>query len=194
MMRRNEILIGIAFFLALVLAFPLRDMVWAYIVVPLAYLWWQLIRVYHVFPQQIYWIVLLMLFIYIVAWSFTGWKPGRAAQLYKQKHVRGPIESLSGYIAQGNRGVYFRWRIARSLGLIATGILEMRGVRFGRVKKLEGRGWNPSTDVQEYLDAGLNKGFASFPLGARRTPLDVELEDVISYLEIQLEINRGKRQ
>jgi hypothetical protein len=194
MTRRNLILLGLAFILALVLAFPLRDMVWAYIVVPLAYVWWQLLRLYHIIPQQIYWLLLMILFIYIIAWAFAGWQAENGSVPVKKNPVRGPVESLSGYIAHGNRGMYFRWRIARSLAIVATGILEMRGTYFGRVKKLEGRDWNPPTSVHNYLDAGLNKSFANFPMGVRRTPLDIDIEEVISYLETQLEINRGKRQ
>jgi hypothetical protein len=155
MMRRNQILIGVAIVLALVLAFPLRDMVWTYIVVPLAYLWWQLLRLYHIIPQQIYWFLLMVLFIYIVAWGFAGWQPERSTGPIKKNPVRGPVESLSSYIALGNRGIYFRWWIARSLAIIAIGILEMRGTYFGRVKKLEGRDWDPPASVQNYLDAGL---------------------------------------
>ena len=56
---------------------------------------------------------------------------------------------------------------------------------------LTGRGWNPPDDVSAYLESGVNGSFADYPYKkwsrAPRTPLDLNPQQVIEYLQREFE-------
>ena len=194
MSRRDQIMLAIGIVLALVLAFPLRNLVWELLIVPAAHVWWQLMQFYHALPQEAYWFTLLFVFLYIATGTFAGGKPKAELEHIKRAQVQGEIEQLAIYIEHSRKGgVYFRWRVARTLGEIAASILELRGNRSERIRKLKGPGWEPAPEVLRYLESGLNESFANYPRRTGRTPFDIDTNEVISYLENQLETNRDKR-
>jgi hypothetical protein len=193
MNRRDQALLAVGVVLALVLAFPLRNLVWDLLIVPLARIWWQFLLFYKAIPQEAYWFMLLFIFIYIAAGTFAGGKPKPEFEHVKRQQVQGEIEALAICLEQSKGGVYFRWRVARTLGEIASSLLEMRGNRSERIRKLKGPGWAPPPEVQTYLEAGLNESFASYPMDVKKTPFDIDTNEVIAYLENQLETYRDKR-
>jgi hypothetical protein len=188
---RRVIVFALIILMAALIAFPLRGFVFYNVITPLSFIWFYLVYYYHVIPQQFYWFFILLAAAYIALGGLLE-NPfkSRRKPLFKRQ-VRGPVESLASWISDSRRGVYSRWRVARALGLLASGILEMRGSKSGRIKSLKGKDWNPSPEVQEYLETGLNGSFADYPLSARKTPFDVDVEHVVAYLESQLEMNRG---
>jgi hypothetical protein len=177
--------------LAILLAFPLRGFVYSNLIAPFSFIWFYLVYYYHVIPQQFYWFIILLVAAYIALGGLLENPFRRKQKFLVKRQVKGPVESLASWINDSRRGVYSRWRVARSLGLMASSILEMRGGKSGRIKSLKGKDWNPPPDVQNYLEAGLNGSFADYPLSAKKTPFDVDLENVVAYLESQLEMNRG---
>jgi hypothetical protein len=193
MSRRDRILLAVGIILAFILAIPLRGLVWELLIVPAAHFWWQLLQFYHALPQEAYWFTLLFVFLYIATGTFSGGKPKPELEHVKRAQARGEIEQLALCIEQGKGGVYFRWRVARTLGEIAISILEMRSNRSERLRRLKGPGWEPTPEVLQYLEAGLNESFANYPRKTGKTPFDIDTNEVITYLENQLETYRDKR-
>ena len=192
-MRRYQglFIVVVILFLAALAAFLMRGFVFDNIITPFSFIWFYLDYYYHVIPQQFYWFLILLATAYIALRDWMERPSGRSRKPVIKRRAKGPVESLASWINDSKRGVYSRWRVARALGLLANSILEMRGNKPGRAKTLKGKDWNPPLEIQEYLETGLNGSFADYPLSARQTPFDVDVETVVSYLESQLEINRG---
>jgi hypothetical protein len=188
---RRQILFASIILLAILFAFPLRGFVYYNLITPFSFIWFYLVYFYHVIPQQFYWFIILLVAAYIALGGLLGKPFRRKKKTLVKRQVRGSVESLASWINDSRRGVYSRWRVARSLALMASSILELRGGKSGRIKVLKGKEWNPPPDVQNYLEAGLNGSFADYPLSARKTPFDVDLENIVAFLESQLEMNRG---
>jgi hypothetical protein len=180
--------------LAALIAFPLRGVIYSYIVAPLSLLWFYLVYYYHVIPQQFYWFLILLAAAYISLGGLLE-KPFRRRQLQPSRpRKNGPVEVMAAWISNSNRGVYSRWKVARTLGVLAVNILELRGDRSNRIKVIKGRDWNPPPEIQDYLEAGLMGSYADYPLSKRKTPLNLDVEKVVEYLESQLEMNRDNNQ
>jgi len=191
MTRRRQIAVLAALILlAAILALPMRSFVFYYVLAPLSFMWFYLVYYYHVIPQQFYWIILILAAAYIALGGLLENPFKRAGLPLVRTGQRGPVDGLAARIKDSRRGVYSRWRVARALGILAVEILELRGNRSGRVKTLKGRDWNPPPGVQDYLEAGLNNSFADFPLSRKKTPFSIDVEDVVNYLESQMEMKR----
>jgi hypothetical protein len=191
MTRRRQIaVIMILVLLAALIAFPLRSIVYYYIMAPLSFIWFYLVYYYHIIPQQFYWIIVILAAGYIALGGLLENPFNRKRPRPSRNSPRGPVEALTSWINDSRRGVYSRWRVARALGLLAVEILELRGSKSSRKKTLNAKDWNPPPGVQEYLEAGLNSSFADYPRSRKKTPFDINIEKVVAYLESQLEMNR----
>ena len=187
--RRQILLIGAAVIIAGIMAFPLRDLVNDMVISPLTYLIWLGGFYYQAIPKIVVWTILLVIVLSIFAGGFAGtWQRGERSK-EKKKPKMGQIETLAGWISQPGRGSYFKWRVARLLGEAACHLL-------GLPEHSNRLNWGgrpePSQDVRDYLQASLNTTFADYPLpspfrGRKPTPFDLNLEEVITFLESQLE-------
>jgi hypothetical protein len=190
--RRQIAVLIILVILAALIALPMRTVVYYYVMAPLAFFWFYLVYYYHVIPQQFYWIILIQAASYIALGGLLE-NPFRRERLQLiRTSQKGPVDGLAARIKDSSRGVYSRWKVARALGILAVEILELRGSRSSRVRALKGKDWNPPPGVQEYLEAGLNNSFADFPLSGKKTPFNIDLEKVVTYLETQVEMNLEK--
>ncbi len=140
-----------------------------------------------VIPQQILWAFLLILILYIAIGSFYGKRYREEKSPENQSPVIGAVEAMAGYIEERHRGIYFKWQIANLLGKIQQTIQESAS------RGTSSRIPLPSDSVQAFLDAGVNTSYADyapdgFVLKNNSTPLDIELEQVVAYLEEQMEI------
>jgi len=195
MIRRVLVVLGIVA-VSLVLAFPLRDAVYAMIIVPAAYLFWALGLIYHSVNQSLWWglaSVIVTLILLIGLWPQP--KPRKEKALAHKKAV-GQVETLSTAMKKAERGIYFKWLIANRVSKIAFQILSRRetGKERSFFDPLAGPGWEPNPNVQAYLEAGLHGSFADYPQTSRffsrlitNTPMDHDLNDVIEYLETQVD-------
>lgn len=191
--RRRIAIVLILGCIAAVIAFPMRGLVFTYIMSPLSFIWFYVVYFYHVIPQQIYWIFILLAAAYITIGGLLENPLKRKSPPEIRKQTRGPVGSLAFWIKDSKKGVYSRWRVAHSLGVMADKILGLRGNRLERFKPLRGKDWNPPPEVQEYLEAGLNRSFADYPLTKRPSPFDMDVAKVVDYLESQLEMNRDNK-
>jgi len=82
------------------------------------------------------------------------------------------------------------------LGKIANQILANRSTGKTRsfFEPLIGPDWSPDPPVQSFLESGLHGSFADYPQERRffsapmqKTPLDHDLNEIVRYLETQVE-------
>jgi hypothetical protein len=109
------------------------------------------------------------------------------------------VEGLAIWLRKTERGTYFKWLVANRLGKLAYQILVHR--ESGRPRSvftpLIGTDWEPSKDLQTYLETGLHGSFADFPnvkrpLGPpQKTVLDHDLKEAVEFLESQVENGRA---
>ena len=202
MTRRRWLLAGV-FLSALILAFILRDVVEQLIIVPLAYLWWLMRLYYSMFPQFVLWVILV-----VAGLIFCGDKPHTTRSVIEQPSNlnrslhKVKLKVLVEWLKKSKRGgSYYKWLVANRLGKNAREILAQRdghavSKKFGR---LDGRDWNPPQKIRDYLETGLNGSFADFPRPRlpwqtpKPTPLDVDPQQVVDYLENEMETPRSER-
>lgn len=193
MKRRWAALAGIVLIAAL-LAFPLRETIHETIVVPTAYVLWMLSLLYRSFSQGIWWVILVVLVLFLIGRSLipSFQPPGKVVT--RPKEARGQVEDLARWLGRASEGTYFKWLVANRLGKLAYQILLQRGNGKPRsvFQPLTGTDWQPSPDVQTYLQSGLQRSFADFPnprklLAPRaKTSLDLDVAEAIDFLESQI--------
>jgi len=192
--RRRLILTG-TLVIAALLAFPLREMVYGAVVVPAAFIAWNLNLLYRSYAQGLWWWVIIATVLLMLTFSLIPRsKPRRNASGKPKPHV-GQVEYLAVSLQRAERGIYFKWLVANRLGKLAYQILLQR--ESGRPRSvfapLAGVDWEPGQELQTYLETGLHGSFAEFPNVRRRfgappkTPLDLDVAEAVEFLESQVE-------
>ena len=192
--RRLLILIG-AVIIAGILAFPLRGMIYETIVIPAAFIAWNLSLLYRSYPQGIWWLVVVFIVLMMIVFSLVPHSASRGRVEEKRKSPQGQVESLAVILRRAEQGVYFKWVVANRLGKLAYNILRHRenGKPRSVFVPLLGADWEPSKDLQSYLETGLHGSFADFPNVSRfsgahqKTPLDMNVREAVDFLESHVE-------
>lgn len=188
-----RILLGLI--LAAGLAYFMRDVIYHTVIEPLLFLWWMLGIYYHMLPQVVLWILMVILVVMMAWTSLATDRPVLRSPLDLHRSHHGPVESLAGQLFRSSKGLYFKWLLAQRLGKLARDLIAFnsrQSPRFGH-EALTGPGWDPPREVAAYLDAGLNGSFADYPRPrwsfqpSRPTPLDLDPEITLDYLESQME-------
>ena len=191
--RRWLILAGIVILAALI-AFPLRGVIHDAVVVPAAFLLWYLGLLYRSLSQAIWWVVIVFIAFLILGYSLLPDSAGSRKDRSKPTPPGGQVESLSRSIQRSEKGTYFKWLVANRLGKLAYQLLLLRshGKPRSVFDPLTGEGWNPSAQLQQYLESGLRASFADFPnrrgtyfASPAKTPLDHDIEGAVEFLESQ---------
>ncbi len=199
MNRRGWLVLGVLAIVA-IMAFALRDVIERDVIVPLAYLWWLINLLYHAFPQSVLWIVLVAGVFLIAVSSFTTDKIRMGVREEKKKVVKGPVEDLASWLIRNRHGNYFKWVVARRLGLLSREIRLHEARQAARPDEGAAAGdWNPPREVDAYLESGLNGSFADYPRprwpwqSPEKTPLDLNPEAAVEFLESELETAHDRR-
>jgi len=195
--RRRWLTLGGMVLIAIILAFPLQDMIRKTVIVPLAYLWWALGVLYKSFPQIVVWILLVILIAFTLLGSLSTGRKRKPREELKVKPVQGQIEGLATGLVKMRNGTYYKWQVANRLGRLARDFLIQRGDRATTrdLSPLSGHDWHPSPPVDAYLDTGLRGSFADFPTSywsfkpPEPTPLDIDVNEVVEFLESQIKSN-----
>jgi hypothetical protein len=192
--RRWLILLG-ALIIAAILAFPLRDTIYKTVVIPAAFVIWNLAIVYRSLSQGIWWWIIIILVLFMLVFSLIPEAKIRGRAQSKPKPQSGPVESLTAWMRKAEKGTYFKWLVANKLGKLAYQILLHR--ESGRPRSvfapLLGADWEPRKELQNYLEIGLHGSFADFPHVSRpfgtapKTPLDFDVTEAVEFLESQVE-------
>lgn len=189
--RRGLIVAGVVI-AALLLAFPLRNVVYEMVILPLAYILWILGLVYRSLDQGVWWVVLIVAVLIVLLRSMLPeGKPKQKTILYK-KVERGQVESLAVAMQRVSHGVYFKWLVANRLGKLAHQTLVQRS--YGKPRSvfapLVAEDWEPSPAIRQYLERGLHGSFADYPnkrfgfyTPPDKTPLDLDVNQVVEFLE-----------
>jgi hypothetical protein len=178
--------------LILAAVLPARRAIVTLVVDIAAVLLWAGQTLLSILPQQILWLFLIIFLLYIAVGSFYGKGTKQEGNRESPFPVEGKVKSLADWIEHRERGIYYNWRVANLLGQVARHILEQRDDSLPD-RSLLGRDWSPEPMIQDYLEAGLTKTFADFPVRrllkrSAPTPFDIPLEAVVDYLEEQMEI------
>jgi hypothetical protein len=185
--------------LSLILAFPLRDVLERMVIVPAAYALYVLDLFYKAMPQFIWWILAIIAVLVMFLMSLAPGDRYTPRQVLKSADGRGQVEELASSIRKTRDGIYFKWLVANRLGKLAYNMLLQRdGARSRSVfSPLLGPDWDPSPKMREYLETGLHGSFSDYPMKERTqspdmTPLDMEVEEAVEFLESQLEARRDR--
>jgi hypothetical protein len=192
--QRRLIVLG-ALIIAGILAFPLRETIYATVVVPVAFIAWNLNLLYLSLSQGIWWWVMDFIVLFMLVFSLIPQPQSHSRAEVKPKNQVGQVESLTTWLQKAEKGIYFKWLVANRLGKLAYQILLHR--ESGRPRSvfapLVGADWEPPRELRTYLEIGLHGSFADFPqvrrpLGApQKTPLDFDVLSAVDFLESQVE-------
>jgi uncharacterized SAM-binding protein YcdF (DUF218 family) len=192
--RRFAILAAVLI-VAGMLAFPLRDTIYQMVVVPAALIAWYFNLLYRSFSQGMWWWLVVFVVLLMVFFSLMPRPSSRTRPEAKRKPPQGQVEALAVWLGRTERGIYFKWLVANRLGKLAYQILLHR--ESGRPRSifapLTGVDWEPTGELQKYLETGLHGSFADFPnvdrrFGApQRTPLDLDVAEAVEFLESQVQ-------
>lgn len=197
--RRLLLLIGVLIVAGL-LAFPLRQMIYESVVVPAAFIAWNLNLLYRSFSQGIWWAAIVVIVLFMLLFSLLPPSKFRRSREAKRKPAPGQVEDLAASLGKAEQGIYFKWVIANRLGKLAYQILLQR--ESGRPRSvfapLIGADWEPREELQSYLETGLHGSFADYPQVNRafgkpqKTPLDLDVTEAVEFLESQVENGKLK--
>jgi hypothetical protein len=196
--RRRFLLVLGVLVVAALLAFPLRETVYETLVIPVAFVVFQLGLYYRSISQAIWWWLLITVVLFMLTFSLLPYLKPRRKSDVRVKPRLGQVQELALWLHRLEGGTYYKWLVANRLGKLSYQILLHR--ENGRPRSvfspLIGADWNPSQELRTYLEIGLHGSFADFPHSGSRfatlpkTPLDFEVRDAVEFLESQLESNR----
>ena len=180
---------------ALLLMFPLRGVVIQLIVIPLAYLLYVLELWYLSIPQSVWWFAIVIVVLILIGSSLLIETRQRRKLIEPKKFERGRVEHLAMAIRKSQKGTYYKWLVANTLGRLAYQILVQNdhGKPRSVFSPLEADGWNPPPEVRDYLETGLHGSFTELPthtwaryIRRDRTVLDHDVSKVVEFLESNL--------
>jgi hypothetical protein len=196
--RRWIILAGVLIVAGL-MAFPLRDTIYETVVIPAAYIVWNLGLLYRSLAQATWWWVILFIILFMLVFSLVPRSQFRRRAVEIPKPLQGQVELFAIWLRKAERGIYFKWLVANRLGKLAYQVLLHR--ESGRPRSvfapLLGNDWEPSKELQKYLEIGLHGSFADFPMVNRpltapqKTPLDLNVSEAVDFIESQVENGRS---
>ncbi len=182
--------------LALIIAFPLQSVIRDVIIKPLLYLGWGIGILFRSVPQFWVWLILMGIIFFILLSPFIEDLPRWKKKEKALPPELGPIEKLAETLDASNKGVYFKWAVANRLGKIVSNWLlySNRVDQRWQAKNLARLGWDVPPEIYNYLDVGLNGSFADYPRPRipfiqkrAKTPLDIDPNIVLNYLENEME-------
>jgi hypothetical protein len=193
--QRRALILGAIVVIAAILAFPMREAIYSVVVIPVAFFGWQLGLIYRSMPQIAWWwLIVIVIIVYLIYSAMPSLKPVRREAI-KPKPRRGQVEDLAVWLGRTKSGVYFKWLVANRLGKLAYQILVHRESGRPRTvfQPLVGEDWQPSRELQEYLETGLHGSFSDYPSSKSplavqpKTPLDYDVRTAVEFLESQVE-------
>jgi hypothetical protein len=166
------------------LAYMARDAVQEFVVLPLAYVLWQLRGLSAGVAQLIQWGLLILAMSLVMAWQLIPQLRPQIRRAPRFLHRGGPVNSTAITLSRARSSNYFRWQLAHRLGRAAAELGSSASTG----------PWGPSAPaaIAGYLHAGLNQSFVDY--ASRRLPftkpsagaLGVDPEEVVRYLEASL--------
>lgn len=205
MSRRNRLLfLALVLLLAVPLMLLLRSFVREAIAVPLLRILWVGQILFQSIPQPLLWALLLTIVLLLAMRSLVrrrkpAQETDRAETVYP-----GRVRTLTKWLQHIDKGYYFKRRLAQHLVELTAEALAVRERQaLGQIRRrLESLDAPP--EIQAYLQAGLKPvspqpvGFLSklarrLRLSTQPSPLDLDPERAIQFLEDQMEVGYDHR-
>jgi hypothetical protein len=192
MKRWGLLLLTVVIIVSAVLAYFLRGWINDNLIVPLAYLWWRIGIYYHSVSEEMWWTIMLIVTLMLCGmslasvdsgeWFFHDWKSD-------EQSTQGTLEELIEWMLKLPRSAYHKWMLANRLGKLARSFLIQR--EGGNVQhwdgSLDSSVWDLPDEVSAYLRAGLKRPPSASEMLPRSSPLNLEPQKVVEYLESQME-------
>jgi hypothetical protein len=192
--KRTLLYISIVVILAIILAPYTWKIVRSLLFEPASYNWWFFQQFSHIFPQSLYWIFLIgsLGVVSVLLIIYRLWSPRWGDQ--KIEREKGPIKALADLCELSEKSHYAKW-------IIANRVARTSQQLFARVFRNKGEISLQLSDYKDvlpenimmYLLAGLDNSHMNpkskrfFWSKKEQSPLDIDLDQVISFLESQLE-------
>ncbi len=189
--------------LVLLLVIPLRlillDFVRDTLAVPLSAIFQVGQALIRAIPQLPLWAFLIVLALLIAMNSLSQKRKAVQGQGRVKAFLPGPVQVLVQWLRHRGRGYYFKRRLAHRLGRLAAEMLVPHEQLASRQARQLLEQLDAPPEVRAYLLAGLGPEFAESPrppsllvrlrellrASTRRTPLDLDPEVVVHFLERQ---------
>jgi hypothetical protein len=206
---RNRLLLGLTGFTLLVaalLAVVLKDWLRETVAPALLYTLWVGYLVFRSIPQSALWATFLALALLVALGSLRRGKKALPKLEEIQGDHPGRVQALTAWIGKTAQGDYFRWRFARYLEDLSVQVLAHRErLTPEQVRdRLGAAALGVPPEIRAYLLAG-RKQMAPMPgpillrlsrllrPGGQTSPLHLDTERVVQFLEDQLEISYDRQ-
>ena len=201
-MRRHLLVISIILLISIPLALILHEFTREVFLSLLMRISWYVRLYMDSLPQPILWVMFIVIVIVIAARSLLKRRSTPEATSEATKLRMGRVHNLMQAINRTSEGLYFKWRLAQHLlGLTVNMLAHQERTSPNHMReRLKSGGLDAPSEIEAYLLAGLTP-VLSTPSNLltrlrqaimpthRISPLDLDPEKVIQFLEDQLEIN-----
>ncbi len=199
-MRRRWLVLAIALVLAAPLVWALIRSTGRTLAVTFWYVLWYTNLVLKSIPQAACWALFLCLAAAMAIASLVGRRKARPRAEENPAPQRGPVRRLALSIQRAGEGYYFRWLLA---GQLSGRIIEAMAAGDPTVAGARRQWWVRNSqdvppEIRAYAEAALWGGFwrpdgmrsrlrRAFSSDQAASPLDLDLETVVRFLESQVE-------
>jgi hypothetical protein len=182
------------------LAFFVHDFFRELLLYPLVYLYWSIRIIYEGVPGVIWWGIAIALLVLLALKSLTRrGESEQPAEDYADISLTRP-QTWMRQLKKTKHGDYFKWQLAREISQLTLAHIannERLTLEQAQVKLTDGQLDLPP-HIQAYLAAGtLARSYGNYTqiesqlrLPGTKSPLDMNPEEIVSYLESKLELNK----
>ena len=198
MKDKRRALLLLMVMIAALLALLLRDVFSVFIIAPIAKLLFVLRGYYGSTAQETYWPIVLVFVLVIGFLSLHLIDPDLHFTQQEKTNLHGDVYQMAFWLESIPRhaqfagslrqNAYSHWYVARYLANLAVDILNSHGAIEDRENRLQGPGWSPPPNIQNYLETGLRSNPVKFKQMLTAAQLTIpDVEEVIRYLESYVE-------
>jgi len=193
-MRRRLLSLTLILILAGLLTVVLQEYT-RHLIMPFLFIVWVGQLLFETIPQAIIWGLFVAIALLIAGCSLFKRSALSPTAPRLQPPPEGRIESWARLIEQSKQETYYRWQLAQPLQELAIDVLAYRQRSTPRQIKqqLVGNPLDLPPEIQAYLQASMTSfshllaDRSRFRPGSAPTPLDLALEEIVQYLEDQLD-------
>jgi hypothetical protein len=199
-MRRRWVIAGAGLLLAAILGWVAVRLTGGTLSAVFWYVLWHANLQLKSIPQDTFWVLLIFLSASLAIASLWVRRTTRHDEKELPPLSRASVRHLAHSIRRAKEAHYFRWRLARQLSVLIVEALDTSGQSGAGSRR---QWWvknsqNVPPEIRGYVEAALWGGFRrstetmpqwrrALSLGQARSPMDLDLETVIRFLEDQVE-------
>lgn len=205
-MKKYLRLVGLILLLAVPLVLLFKDFTREVLVAEILYIVWRVRILFESLPQIPIWTLFLIVVLFVAVRSLIKHRQPSPTSREVTAERQGPVYALSRRIERSTTSAYFQWRLARDLRTLVLEVLvyqhrisSEQSEQFLDVGTLDA-----PPEVQAYLQTGLAPVYTLSAgllarLWQRLSPstwdaaVDPDLEQVVQFLETQLEVQHDHR-